>query len=48
MTDAPLPPPYKDWQSPEFGEAVRAILDVHEGIRGTGVTSCNHALQGKT
>lgn len=33
MTDAPLPPPHKDWQSPEFGEALRAILDVHDGIR---------------
>ena len=31
MNDAPVPP-YKDWQSPEMGEAVRIILDVFEGI----------------
>jgi hypothetical protein len=25
-------PPAKDWQSPEFGDVLRAILDVHESI----------------
>jgi hypothetical protein len=32
MNDPPLPLPAKDWQSPEFGEAIRAILDAHGSI----------------
>jgi hypothetical protein len=30
--EPPLPPAVRDWQSPEFGEVLRAILDVHEAV----------------
>jgi len=33
MREPPVPPPHKDWQSPEVGDAVRLILDIFEGIR---------------
>jgi hypothetical protein len=32
VSEPPLPPPGKDWQSPEVGEAIRIILDVFESI----------------
>jgi hypothetical protein len=32
MYEPPLPPSSKDWQSPEFGEAIRIILDVHASL----------------
>jgi hypothetical protein len=32
VTEPPLLHPSQDWHSPEFGEAIRTILDVHSSI----------------